>query len=108
MKNDLNAQIKRLSFFLYVMKHITERALAGGGSFWVKWVVMGSALFNVRNNIQVKLFTVSKTIRKHLLNCRGKTQLKQFHSIYILIMSTGRAATYSATSDRSQLIQAAW
>lgn len=70
---------------------------------------MGYALFNVTNNIHVNIFTVSKTIWKHLLNCRGKTQLKQFHSIYILIMSTGRAATYSATSsDSSQFIQAAW
>lgn len=57
---------------------------------------MGFALLAVTSdNIH---FTVNKTIRKHLLNCRGKTQLKQFDSIYMLIMSTRRAATYSATS----------
>lgn len=68
---------------------------------------MGFALFSITShNNHVKtffFFTVGRTIWKHWLNCTGKTWRKQFDNIYILIISTRRAATCSATSDSSQL-----
>jgi len=59
------------------------------------------------NNINVKLFFFFLLELKQLLDCRGKTQLKQV-TVFTSQKGTRRTATCSATSDSPQFFQAAW